>query len=60
MKHCNFRFDDKKGEWMPKSDQPMTEKIDKKNESSGENVAIEQHGEPIVLAEDDRSLEMKL
>ena len=45
---------------MPKSDQPMTEEIDKKNESSGENVAIEQHGEPIVLAEDDRSLEMKL
>ena len=50
MKHCNFRFDDKKGEWMPKSDQPMTEEIIKKNlnvnKFSGENVAIEQNGKP--------------
>ena len=51
MKHCNFRFDDKKGEWMPKSNQPMTDEIDKKNELSGE---------PVDLAEDDGSLEMKL
>ena len=47
MKHCNFRFDDKKGEWMPKSNQPMTDEIDKKNELSGE---------PVDLAEDDGSL----
>ena len=60
MKHCNFRFDDKKGEWMPKSNQPMTDEIDKKNELQGENVRIQQNGEPVDLAENDGSLEMKL
>ena len=60
MKHCNFRFDDKKGEWMPKPDQPVTEEIDKKNGFSGENVTIVQNGEPVDLAEDDGSLKMKL
>ena len=30
MKHCNFRFDENKGEWLQKTDQFQTDKIDDK------------------------------
>ena len=36
MKHCNFRFDESKGEWTPKKDESLagkTDKIDKLKQS---------------------------
>ena len=36
MKHCNFRFDENKGEWMPKTDRPPTEKADKNDKITEE------------------------
>lgn len=36
MKHCNFRFDENKGEWMPKTDRPLAEKADKNDKITEE------------------------
>ena len=51
MKHCNFRFDESKGEWTPKKDQSLADKTDKMTE---ENDPISE------TAEEDGSFEIEL
>ena len=54
MKHCNFRFDESKGEWIPKTDQSLADKTDKIDKMTEENDPISE------TAEEDGSFEIEL
>ena len=54
MKHCNFRFDESKGEWTPKKDQSLADKTDKIDKMTEENYPISE------TAEEDGSFEIEL
>ena len=54
MKHCNFRFDESKGEWTPKKDQSLPDKTDKVDKMTEENDPISE------TAEEDGSFEIEL
>ena len=55
MKHCNFRFDENKGEWIPKTDEnPIAEKPNKNDRMAEETDQIPE------TVEEDGSFQIEL